>query len=713
MQIKNNLSLLFILFTWALGLNSASASLQTSQPGESSSPELILQGDSVESTSAILLDTHISGQVDGLVASITIIQTYRNPADEWVNGRYVIPLPENAAIHKMIMKTDGRVIEGVVKEKQTAKKIFEAAKKEGKKAGLLQQSRANLFSMSLANIAPGSEISTELTWVQTIEYDAGQFSLRLPTTLTPRFIPGHKILQTDTESFFQPEDINEEDMDLTFSGMQGWALPTDQVPDAEEITPFQVSSIENSHSFTLDLQINSGIAIDGFSSVTHQLLVESIEEQTNQYRVSLGQQSEKLNRDLVLHWSPQASHAPVAAMLSEPIENDFYTLTMVMPPVQNIIQTLPRDILFIIDSSGSMAGVSMLQARKGLKSALALLSSNDRFNVIDFDSGAVSLFPVPMPASQDNRIVANRFVDGLVADGGTNMEGALNLAFSQTGSQDRLQQIIFITDGSIGNEQALFKLIESRIGQSRLFTVGIGSAPNTHFMRGAALHGRGTYVQVDSIAEASSTLTELFEKINRPVMRDISVEWLDSQGNVIQTDAYPKKITDLYAGEPITVLSRSDNPVASINVQGQISGATWRREIKNPGLAKASNLSKVWARQKVDYLESQQTINGQSIDAIKQDIVKLGVDHQLVTRFTSFIAVDKTPTKPADQVAKDKNIPNLMPKGNAMAIPTPNTATPATLLSIMGLVLIFLSRLSWIRAVITRPRGSSKYLLSH
>jgi Ca-activated chloride channel family protein len=681
-----------------LGMFSSNAHAGT-QVEISTSADLELISHEGGVSSALRLNTELSGEVNGLVATITLRQTFRNPSPDWVNGRYVFPLPENAAIDSLSLETDGRIIRGVVKEKQAAKRAFEAAKASGKKAGLLQQNRPNLFSMSLANIAPDSDVIATITWVQTVDFKAGLFSLRLPTTLTPRFIPGQRIKTTEVpgrEGDFVSEQA------LAIDSGTGWSLNTDRVPDAAEITPWQILQPEQagSHQFSLDMMLDAGLALSSISSVSHALDVSASPKDPNRQRIRFSNGLEPLDRDLLIHWAPVASQQPDAAVFQQAGSEGDYSLLMVMPPMQNIVQTLRREVIFIIDSSGSMAGISMPQARRGLRTALGYLSPTDRFNIVDFDSSANALFSEPVAASRLNLSRADAFVSSLVADGGTNMNAALKMAFKQRREDAYLRQIIFITDGSVGNEEELFRLIQSRLGDARLFTVGIGSAPNSHFMRGAAHYGRGSYENIASLDQAEKRMNALFARINRPVMSNLKIQWPDNKA----VEMYPAKIPDLYLGEPLMVLARSTTAKTQVNISGQLAGKPWSRSLKVSGAPKAKNLDKLWARQKIDALISAQVVGGEPVEKIKAEIVKLGVEHQLSTRYTSFVAIEEKISKPEHLTAKNKQVPNLMPKGNTMMVPLPNTATPANLLLVMGVMLILLG------GILLRPAWAEKWV---
>ncbi len=647
---------------------------------ESSSAELVFNTKEGRELPALLLDTQISGSVSGLVSTITITQQYRNESDEWVNGQYRFPLPEDAAVDSLTLETDGRILQGVVKEKKQAQQEFQAAKKSGKKAGLLKQHRPNLFSMSLANIAPRSEVKATISFVRAVTYENGAFSMRLPTTLTPRFIPGNPL----PPRIFAEEEI-EKTGSLQITDGVGWASNTDEVPDAVDITPPQVlaSEVSGSHQFSLDLTLNAGIPLTNISSLTHAIQIT--EPTSGEQLITLSNGRENLDRDLELVWTPAANQTPEAAVFRQKGENVHHSLVMLMPPTKNIVSTLPRELVFIIDSSGSMAGVSILQAQQGLQTAINLLSPADRFNVIDFDSSARALFSTSQRATQENISRASRFVNNLVADGGTNMRDALGLAFAMPQEEQVLKQIVFITDGSVGNEQGLFELISQKLGQARLFTVGIGSAPNAHFMRGAANFGRGSYQFISDSSTAATQMRELFERLNRPVMKELKVQ--ANSGVVL--DSYPNPLPDLYLGQPVMLTVKTEQPLGTITLSGSLSGEEWQRTIAiGEKTANAKNIDKIWARAKVEQLQNDVVLGHLDHDTAKQQITETGVKYQLVTPHTSFVAVEEKVVKPAEIKAKNSVVPNLMPSGSTMPVPMPNTATPATLFSLIGALMM-------------------------
>jgi Ca-activated chloride channel family protein len=641
------------------------------------SGNLILFGkDGIEHES-LLLSTDISLDVTAMTARVSLRQKFTNPSKQWMNARYIFPLPETAAVHAMTLNIGERVIHGEVQEKQQAKKNYEKAKKSGKQAALVESERRNLFTLSAANIAPGQTVEVELVYLQPVDYRQGEFSLRLPTTLTPRFIPGKPLMDDADRSAEFSHDSH------------GWGQDTNEVTDASKITPPQLIDAGDSHTVMFKAQLDIGLNLQSISSTTHAIDWQRF---SNRYRIKFRRQNEKMDRDIVLRWLPVPMEQPHSALFTEDIDGQSYATLMLMPPSVTGTSVLPREVIYVIDSSGSMQGTSMPQARRSLQLALERLQKQDTFNIIDFDSTARQLFSHSKAANRQNLKTAKEFVDDLEANGGTNMAAALDLALVKGESDHRLRQVIFITDGSVGNEAALFKKIANRLGASRLFTVGIGSAPNSLFMRKAAQFGRGTFTYVDLGSSIEKRMSELFSQLEKPSLRDIKIDWPESSG----AEQLPENIPDLYYGDPLLVTARLNPGNVKVRVHGQLAGQQWQRTLLSGSPIPDSGLATLWARKKIDALLDSM-VTGTKESSIKPEIIQLALKHNLLTRFTSFVAVDKTPVRPEGELAQDKQLPNLMPRGNLMAVPYPATATSASLSFYLGLLFLFFVMLILLR----------------
>ncbi len=614
---------------------------------------------------AVLMNTDVSMQIDGLVARVTYKQRFRNLTDSWVDATYQFPLPETAAVNAMRLQVGERIIEGEIHEKQRAKAIFQQAKAEGKKAGLVEQQRPNLFTTHVANVAPQEQIEVELTYIQAVDYQQGTFSLRLPTTFTPRYLPRF------------PAVTEEQPPTQTLVIENGWF-------SSSELAAWSGMTAEQSHTLQLDAQINAGMPLAQVSSLYHQI---SLAETPKGYRASLTQPA-LMDRDVVLQWQAPPSQQPTAAAFSFEDAGAWYHLLMLVPPQSPGAQArIGRDVQFIIDTSGSMAGESMRQAKQGLLKGLGLLKPGDRFNVIEFDSSTRTLFDDLVAYDQRSLSLAQSYVNGLQADGGTEMKGALRLAFDKADQHgDNLQQLVFLTDGAVGNEAELFSLIEQRLGRSRLFTIGIGTAPNSYFMRKAAEVGRGSFTHIGRTDEVERTMSALFAKIAEPVSHNINIDW-----GVDGVEQYPRQIPDLYQGEPLLVLAKTAAPLAQVSVAGQLAKAAWQRSITIGSPVENQGVGVLWARAKVEHLLDSARDSGNPTSQRAQ-IIELAKQFTLMTSYTSFVAVEQQPTRPAQASVLPAHLRNLIPQGNSMfAAAYPATATPMMMHLLIGISLLSLA----------------------
>ncbi|WP_444926707.1 marine proteobacterial sortase target protein [Microbulbifer sp. TRSA002] len=631
---------------------------------------------------AVHLKSQVSISVRGLVAEVELQQQFKNTTDGWQEAVYALPLPEQAAVAGLEIQVGERRIVGKVRERKEASKIYKAARAAGKRAALLEQQRPNLFTNKVANIAPDEMVQINIRFMQPVNYDSGVFSLRMPTTLTPRYIPGKPI---------PSQALNGDEQELVAES-SGWALPTDQVPDAAAITLFMQSAQElqalDSHNISIEVDLHGGLPLAKIDSPYHQIDIDNRGDGC--YRIQLRDETAAMDRDFLLNWQPRASAMPRAALFSEKItaqegeeeQAGAYLQVMLLPPSDGTsAQRLPREVIYVIDTSGSMSGNSIRQAKESLTLALSRLHSNDRFNVIEFNSTTRVFFPRPIAASAENIRRARQEIENLNAEGGTEMAPALRMAFGQQMQDDTstVQQVVFITDGAVGNERALFELISQSLHNARLFTVGIGSAPNSHFMRKAAQFGRGTFVTIGDISEVRERMQALFAKLENPMATDLQLSW--PQGVVV--DAYPKRIPDLYNGEPMQLVAKvqGDFLQGDIQLRGRMAGKQFVRKLalKVESGSETSGIGSVWARSKIDSLRDRQLQSGEQSDAglaLREQILQIALRHQLASPYTSFVAVEEEVVRSAEEKLSRSSVTNMVAKGQVLQRQAyPQTAT--------------------------------------
>jgi Ca-activated chloride channel family protein len=470
-------------------------------------PVLALIDDAGRATQPLRQSSHLTLEVHGLVAVAVLEQSFENRATEWRHGVYTFPLPEQAALRRLDFVLGERSIRARVREREEAARVFDAAQRDGRRAALVEQQRPNLFTSRIANIPPGGTVRVRLELVLPVAYRDGVFSLRFPGTITPRYIPGRVL------------------PGVSGTPAAGWGQPTDEVSDAHRITPFQHVAEGGDaaplNPLRLELLLDAGLPLASLDALYHDL---ELEREGTRYRAGLRGGVAEMDRDLVLRWRPVQGAAPRVALYTETVAGQRYAYMMLVPPRAAGDNPAPRELVLVIDRSGSMGGAPIAQARASVRAALAALDPGDQFNVIAFDDQVEALYPSAQPATPEALAAARHFVDRLDARGGTEIAAALDLALpAQEQPAGRLRQVVFVTDGAVGNEQALFSRIRERLGRSRLFTVGIGAAPNSWFMRRAAEVGRGTFVHVGQREEAGPVVDDLLRRLARPVLTDIRV----------------------------------------------------------------------------------------------------------------------------------------------------------------------------------------------
>lgn len=635
-------------------------------PNEQTSGALLLESTEVgKYISAPALITDVDIDISGPIARTKVTQRFENTSDAWVEGVYVFPLPDESAVDTLRMQIGDRFIEGQIKERQQARQIYEAAKAEGRKASLMEQERANIFTNSVANIGPGETVVVQIEYQETIQIDDGRFSLRFPMVVGPRYNPPPKVLTASIDE------------------ASGWAI-SDPVPDRDRISPPYHNPeqvVTNPVRMTID--IDAGFPMGRLDSAFHDMT--KVWDGDQRATLTLKDESVPANKDFELIWSPRSGESPRAALFSEVIQGDDYFLLMITPPDPDLASAKPtREVTFVIDTSGSMGGESIRQARQSLSMAVERLSADDTFNIIEFDNNTRPMFNAPRLATAETKRQALRWVEGLQASGGTEMLPALKTAL-RGASEDsqRLKQVIFLTDGAIGNEQDLFETIASQRGEARIFTIGIGSAPNSYFMSRAAELGRGTFTHIGSVDQVAARMSALFSKLETPAITDLSLTWPD--GAAVETSY--TLIPDVYQGETLSIAAKSDTRSGDVVLTGTSGTQPWEVKLRLDQANSRTGISKLWARKKIAALELDRARRTAPIDDIDAMILGLAIDHHLISRLTSLVAVDVTPSRPDGDAVIARQVPLNFPEGwdfekvfgeeiVVQVAPDPSTMTP-------------------------------------
>lgn len=637
------------------------------------------------------VSTNVTTTISGLIVRTTVSQTFHNPSAEWAEGIYIFPLPEQAAVDHLRMRIGERVIEGIIQERAEAKKTFEQAKRKGQRASLLEQERTNVFTASVANLAPGEPIIVEIEYQDTVRYDQGRFSLRFPMVVGPRYIPGTPLSVSES----QPHKTG-----------AGWAVNTDQVPDASRITPpVQHPDQGLINPLTLQIDLAPGFLLDRVESPTHPIHVET--NSNGRTHITLTDRSTFADRDFELAWTPQPSHEAQTQLFLEAQDGDTYGMLFFLPPqlIEAGQDEMTREVIFVIDTSGSMAGASLVQAKAALTLAVSRLTPNDRFNIIQFNSITKQLFPQARAVDPRSIQRALSYVKGLQADGGTEMLPAVVQALAHQEDEAALRQVIFITDGLIGNEEELFETLHRLLRRTRFFPVGIGSAPNGHFMRKAAQHGRGTFTYIGTAQEVQDKMHRLFVKLEQPAFLDLAFQVPDG----VEWDFLPTPLPDVYAGEPLMVAFRTATPPEHLTISGTHGPEPWKTVLPfTSGLAR-SGIAVHWARQKISQLMDQHTQSFQSDQParegeLRQAVIDVALRHHLVSKYTSLVAVETVPARPEHQPLQSHAMKTNLPHGMQYEaiFGWPQTATPSTLYLLLGIFTLWMGWF-WTRPQAARP----------
>ncbi|HEX4965453.1 MAG TPA: marine proteobacterial sortase target protein [Thermoanaerobaculia bacterium] len=584
--------------------------------------------DSAPAVPAPVLGATVEVKVTGIIARTKLTQIFKNVSNDWVEGIYIFPLPPDAAVDTLRMKVGNRTILGVIQTREKARQTYEAAKQQGAKASLLEQQRPDVFTTAVAHVGPGETVEVAIELQQVVRWELGRFRFRFPMVVAPH-----------------PEEA-------AATGRRRLWLPPMLRRGSAPINPF---------AFHADL--NPGFPLAGIESPSHNVTVAKGKQ--FHYAVDLAQGIAPADSDLVLEWTPAVGREPRAVYYSEEVDGERYSLLMVMPPDAPGVAAsrLPRETVFIIDTSGSMSGTSIEQARQALLFGLSKLRPTDWFNVVRFSSTATSVFPESVPATPAALETARRFVGGLDADGGTTMLPALQIAFRKPAPAGLVPQVIFATDGQIDDEAQVVAFLRTSNGSRRLFPVAIGSAPNAALLSRLAALGRGSFTAIDSVGKVASAMGALFSQLESPMLQGIDVQWSDPAA-----EAWPARVPDLYLGDPLVVTAKSAADAGSVTVSGQRGGDAWQDSFPAAAEVKGAGIDKLWARKKIEALTASLQ-DGASPAEVQRAIAELGLRHHLVTDYTSLVAVDGQATAPSGLQPIRKVVPVNPPRDTAVAQP--------------------------------------------
>ena len=594
-----------------------------------------------ELSSAILLSTDIKVSVAGSSSRTIISQRFINTSETWAEGVYVFPIGQNAAVDTLKLRIGDRFIEGQIKEKQQAKVIYKEAKAEGKKTALIEQQKPNLFTNKIANIGPGEIVVVQIEFQSKLLPKDGSWELRLPLVSAPRF----------------DIDAIEEKIEFGNSGFSDQSMNTDYNENID-IKVLEETELFNPVEISIDL--NTGFELNSLKSSFHKVDIDKLSN--GHHKISLLEPISS-DRDFVLRWTAVDKDTQTSLFKETQAGQDHLLLTL-NPPLTNKNKHSPdREIIFIQDISGSMGGQPIRQSKIGLEMAIKRLKPQDKFNIVLFNDRFSSYSRTPVKATAKERDKAIRYVRRLQADGGTEMYPALKFSLMNFRSDKSvLKQLIFLTDGAVTEESRLFSLINRELKTARLFTIGIGSAPNSFFMTRAAEIGRGSHIHIGDMDEISNRMSELFSKIENPAVTDLKL--VLPKG--FRAEVYPNPLPDLYVGDPLSIAIRGRNASGIAKITGKIGTQKWVARIPLDQGAEQIGIAKLWAREKISNLERSRIALNPSANRkahIDSELLQTALNYGLVSRLSSMVAVDITPSRPLDVEIGTTKLKAAIPNG--------------------------------------------------
>jgi Ca-activated chloride channel family protein len=616
-----------------------------------------------------LVHTDVSLDVRGLVAAATVTQLYVNSSTEPIEAVYVFPLPHDAAVYDMEIRIGNRLIRSVIREREEAKRVYESAKSEGKRAALVEEERPNIFTASVANLMPGDHVDVRLRYVQPLLWEDGRMRLVFPMVVGPRYIPGTQA--------------------ISHNGT-GWAPDTDAVSDASRITPLvQHPDSRPAHDISLVVDLDSGLEAGSIKSVSHEIIVRRLAD--GRQRIELAHGATLPNKDFVLEVQQPESTQPRAALFLSPASDSGEThfLLAAYPPSVQPAKRMPVEMLYMIDVSGSMAGTSIQQAREALLQALDRLGPYDRFGILAFSSGYYEFASEPLTATAKNLSAARRFVQRLEAGGGTEMLPALLHLMRKPEIPGYLRHIVLLTDGDLGNEEQIFSALRQCLGSARLYTVAIGSAPNFFLATKMAQFGRGTFTHIADVSEIREQMGRLLESLEIPVLTDVKLSF----EGVEVADLYPERPPDLFLRQPLLIFGRiSQGHKGTLRITARSGSDPYETTIAFDTL-KASfhpGITTLWARQRVEeFMDHWRRSDENARAEVRGTLVAHAIRYRLVTRFTSLVAVEEIVANPTGQ-SSTVPVPTQLPAGWQLdkVFGAPATGTADAFLEALGVALL-------------------------
>jgi Ca-activated chloride channel family protein len=607
-----------------------------------------------------LASTQVEVAVSGVIADVRVSQVYQNAGARPIDARYVFPASTRAAVNGLRMKVRDEVIEAEIQEKQQARKTFAAAKEAGKNAGLLEQQRPNVFTMSVANLMPGDRIEVTLRYTELLVPSEGRYEFVFPTVVGPRY--------ANEEAKGRDDD---------------WVA-----------TPYLAEGEPPPATWSLSGAVATSLPIREIVSPSHAL--EGAFESPSLYRFALGRGEERgADRDFILAYRLAGEAIQSGLSLFAEGDEKFFQL-LVEPPARVAESAIPpREFVFVVDVSGSMRGFPLDTAKELLRDLVTKLRPSDAFNVLLFSGGSRLLAPESLPATAENVAAALALLDGQHGGGGTELVPALERALVLSPEPGLARSFLVVTDGYVQADRHAIELVARHLGEANVFAFGIGSSVNRHLIEGLARAGRGEPFVVTEPGEAAARAERFAAYVRAPVLTDVRVEFEGFEAYAIE----PRAIPDVLAARPVVVLGRwRGEPAGAIRVTGATGrGAFVERFEVASAVPRPENraLAQLWARERIAALLAHGL--AEPGEEARGEILALGLGYRLLTPFTSFVAVSRVVRNPGAE-ATDVQQPLPLPKGvpaSAVGVSLRVAPEPELELLVAALALVAAGRALW------------------
>ncbi|MBG6209515.1 Ca-activated chloride channel family protein [Labrenzia sp. EL_126] len=668
-----------------------------------------------------LLKSDYKIEIDGDIAHVELTQTFLNSSSHPVNATYLFPMNQKAAIHAMRVDLDGETLIARIKEKDKAEAAYEKAKAEGKGAALLTQHRPNMFTQDVANLMPGRPVKITIEYVQNVPKIDGAYELLVPMVVGPRYErPGRtspaKLVSYTKDGEMErlaSGDTSVAEAASRTDSVSGWSI--DKLPAYPPVFGQNAPKTIDTDRVALDLTLNSPIPISHLESDTHAVTVVGDGSQKS-VRFTSGREID--NRDFVLRYELNSEKEIASGLTSHfDVERGGYLSLLIEPPkIPPEAMIGKRELVFVLDTSGSMRDQPMNASKAFMTAAIRSLRPDDHFRIISFSSSASHFSNNSTKATDRNKRLAISHVSSLRAGGGTELNRALNAAFDTRQPSNTTRIVVFLTDGYIGDERNVIQTISDRVGNARIYSFGVGNSVNRFLLDAMAREGRGyaRYVPVDG--NYREIAADFAAKLKTPLLTDISVDW----NGLVVSEPTPVKIPDLFEGGTVRVLARyRQGGKHRIYVNGIVNGhkASLPLDVDldadgSFATARAAQSEKtvplIWAREQIFDKNRAYTIGGSSNESLKRQITQLGLTYSLQSRFTSFVAVSEKTVNDVPASAQSKSVP--LPQASGV----PKSAYPSLNLSgssapepegMFGLMLVVLALAARFRRAVAKALG--------